>query len=499
MADRPADARTTGESGGELSSGERRAVLYGTLIRIAGTPVVAVAGLANTAVVVSHTGPAIFGVVTLIATVGLLFPFADLGIGAAVTTVSARPGPLAADPVARATIRRALGVLGVVGAAVAGLALTLGVADGWHQVIGLTTSPADRWAITVALCLFAATIPAGLGTRILIGIDRNQLAVAILMLNSIAGLTATLALAAAGVSGIWFAVAGPAGALAGNLVATVVALRLTGLRPAVLRAPAPVPAGSRLLAGSAWMFLIGIGLPLGLQSHRLLLAHLSTPDELSRYALMAQIYALTWSVFATAGMAFWPVFVKRRNDTGATVTLWRRAVLGFAGAAVPAAVLLAAGGPPAADLLGRGQITVSAGLATAFGLLLLTQCIHLPSGMLLTAPAELRWQAWCVLAMGLLGVVGGGLAADRFGATGVVLAAAGAVLLAQVLPDLLGVPRLIDRRADRSEPPGEGPELGVAGGRVEPRPTQRGRTRDGVLRQRRFRAQPPHPGHQRLR
>ena len=74
---------------GRLAPEERRALLYGPLYRILGTPVVALLGLANTAIVVRETGEAVYGLVSLVATITLLFPFADLGIGATVLNASA--------------------------------------------------------------------------------------------------------------------------------------------------------------------------------------------------------------------------------------------------------------------------------------------------------------------------------------------------------------------------------------------------------------------------
>jgi hypothetical protein len=81
-----------------------------------------------------------------------------------------------------------------------------------------------------------------------------------------------------------------------------------------------------------------------------------------------------------------------------------------------------------------------------FGLLLIGQSAHLPASVLLTNPHEARWQAWWTMAMAVLSIVLAIVAATPFGAIGVVTAAAVAVLLAQVMPDLVWVPRLVRRR-----------------------------------------------------
>ncbi len=236
------------------------------------------------------------------------------------------------------------------------------------------------------------------------------------------------------------------GLLIGQTVGTVLALRLSGLGWSAFARVPPSRTGPGLLAGSMWLFLVGVGLPVGLQTGRVLLAHLSTPVELSQYALMAQIYGVCWSVLSTAGLAYWPVFVKRRAATEETVRMWWRLTAAFAGIAVIAAVCMVLLGPWAATVLSGGQIDVSAALALAFGALLVGQAVHLPATVLLTRPNEARWQALWTLAMAAISIGLGCAAAERFGAVGVVYASALAIFAAQVLPDLLWVPRLVRRR-----------------------------------------------------
>ena len=76
-----------------LEPAERRAVVQG---RFPGGrhAVIALVGLLNTAVIVRQTGEAVFGLVSLVTTLSLLLPFADLGIGAVVISACSRPGQL---------------------------------------------------------------------------------------------------------------------------------------------------------------------------------------------------------------------------------------------------------------------------------------------------------------------------------------------------------------------------------------------------------------------
>ncbi|MDV6295450.1 lipopolysaccharide biosynthesis protein [Rhodococcus aetherivorans] len=435
-----------------LAPVEQRALVRGTLYRILGTPVVAVFGLVNTAIIVRNTGEEVFGLVSLVATTTLLFPFADLGIGATVLSAAAALNVPQRDPDPVDVIRRAYRTVSAVAGGVIVGALVVMAIDGWGPLVGMSTGPADRWAITVAVVLFALTIPAGLGVRILIGIDRNHIATLVLMSAAAFSLLLTLALTALDVAGIWYALSALGGVLAGHIVGTVVALRLSGLGRSIFEPVSAASARIRLLKGSLWMFVAGVGLPVGLQSGRLLLAHLSTPAELSAYALMAQMYGVGWSVLSTAGMAYWPVFVKRRGAIEATVRMWWSVTAIFTAAAALGAGVLTTLGPWVASVLSDGRVDVAVALACSFGVLFVAQGCHLPSGVLLTRPTEARWQAWCIVAMAVIGLGLGLVLARPYGAVGVVTAGAVGVFVGQVVPDLLRVPTLVRRRPPVEEP-----------------------------------------------
>lgn len=430
----------------QLTRQERRSALLTPVYRILGTPIVAALSLANTAIIVRQTGAEVFGLVSLVATITLLFPFADLGIGSTVITASAQLSGPDRDVRAADIIRRSYHVLFAVAAAVMALAVAIMTRDGWRPLIGFSSGPADRLAVTVAACVFALTIPAGLGVRILVGINRVPLATVVLMANSVFALAITGVLYLIRVPGVWYSLSALGGLLIGQIIGTVLALRLTGLGITAFARVDPSNRRERLLRGSLWLFLMGVGLPVALQAGRPLLAHFSTPLQLSEYALMAQIYGVCWTVFSTAGFTLWPIFVRRRTATKATLQIWARTTAIFLAAGAITTVVLVATSPPAGDILSGGRISISGGLAFGFGLLLMGQGTFLVSGMLLTRPEEARLQALWALTMAAISVGAGAVAAHRYGAVGVVCAAALAVLLAQVIPSLVWVPRLVRRR-----------------------------------------------------
>lgn len=430
-----------------LEPAERRAITQGTIFRAVGTPLVALVGLLNTGVIVRETGEAVFGLVSLVTTLTLLLPFADLGIGAVVISACSRPGRLTDDGPAVATVQHGLRRLNLVALALILISLVIMATDSWGFLLGGTAGPADRIAITVAACLIALGVPTGIGVRILIGLDMNPLAVLLTMSNAVFTLLITLALKTAGITGIWYAVSGAGGALIGNCIATALALQISGLGWSAFARPGAEQAGNRLLEGSLWMFVVSIGSPLGFQSQRLILSHVSTSAELSRYALIAQVYAVIWMMFGTAGMALWPVFVKCRPDTRASTRLWLRSMAAFGALSAPAGVGIVVLGPWATSVLSGGQLVVTRALAIAVAFQLVAICIHLPGGMMLTMPREMRWQSYCVLAWGVLTVVLGVWWGGRWGGTGVAAAAAVTAVAALVVPDVVWIPRLLRRRA----------------------------------------------------
>jgi len=429
-----------------LAPAERRALLYGPIYRILGTPVTVLLSLVNTAIIVRETGAAVYGLVALITTITLLFPFADLGIGATVLSASAQLKGRNTDPNAADVIRRSYHVLCAVAGALIVVALGIMVSDRWASLVGFSSGADDRWAITAAAGVFALTIPAGLGVRILIGIDRNPLATLVLMSCPAFSLGLTLLLLPFDVDGVWYSLSSLGGLLLGQLVGTVLALRISGLGFSAFGPVTPSAARRALLAGSAWLFVVGVGLPAGAQTGRIVLAHLSTPDELSRYALIAQLYAACWQVLSTAAFAYWPAFVKRRSAAEETIRMWWRLSAALGGAALIATVALVSLGPWAAGVLSGGRIDISPWLGLAFGLILIGQSIHLPTFVLLTRPDEARWQAMWTVAMAVVSIGLGYAVADRFGAVGVACAAALGIFAVQVIPDLLWVPRLVRRR-----------------------------------------------------
>ena len=183
----------------------------------------------NTAIIVRETGEAVFGLVSLVATITLLFPFADLGIGATVLSASAMLGGEHRDRGCRRHSSRLPRPVRGGRRADRGRPLRHGARRLERRRRLRQRARGPLGDHRRAMCIFALTIPAGLGPRILVGIDRNPLATLVLMSCPAFGLGLTLLLVRIGASGIWYAVSALGGLLIGQIVGTVLALRLSGL------------------------------------------------------------------------------------------------------------------------------------------------------------------------------------------------------------------------------------------------------------------------------
>lgn len=422
-----------------LRAGITRAILL---------PLTGAAALWTAHIEIAALGPRLFGVLALLLAMTLLLPFADLGVGAAVTNAVARANRRGdKHDVVTASFRLLL----LVGGAIALVAGMIALAGGWAALTGISSQEApqlDRDMFLVML-LFGLGLPLSLGGRILLGLDRYPL---FLLLQASAAF-GTLAIV------LWyrdwetmlpFLLAPFVAQTLFMLAAFLVGCRQLGLggrAAAAFRRRSTHAARVEIRSVAAPMLVITLALPLALQTDRLVLSHVSTRDALTEYAIVAILFAPLWSVLTSAGMTLWPRFAGLRSAAGA-VAEYRKALRMFAVAGAVGAVALALFGPLVAELW-AGSTGASTTLWASFGLLMLVQAAHLPAGMFLTEPSGLRFQAVCVLAMSAVNLPLSLALAAAIGAPGPVLASALAVFILQFLPARR---RILGRREDAARP-----------------------------------------------
>jgi O-antigen/teichoic acid export membrane protein len=417
-------------------------------VRLAVYPLTAAAGLLTTHLVVSYTGLTVFGYVSLIGTLVTLVPFADFGIGAAIMNAAATDR---SDPREElvATLVAGLRVLAVSGVTVILISVALGIAEAWGPLLGSSTArlPFLQSAASAVFILFAVALPLGVGQRLLVGLALTHEAVLFSAVAPLVTLAVTAVFVTSGVPSAFLAL--PLGV--GGLVAAALSF-VRGFRAARISL-SPVLASAwhwRSVKGvpvrhTAWpMFIILVAQPLALNSDRLVLSHFGTAMQLAGYSLFYQVYLPAWAVLSSAAFSLWNVF--KSHEAEDKRTSWRVATSAFGLAGLVGGLLLVFPGVDLAHVVaGHRHDGVTASLALSFGAFLLVQSLIMPSGMLLTTPRQLWFQAECVTAMLLVNLPLSIWLTIDLGTIGPVLASAIALFLTQLIPYQLKVRRELAR------------------------------------------------------
>jgi O-antigen/teichoic acid export membrane protein len=422
-----------------LLTGAKRAFV----VRAATMPVAAVAGLLAARVTVSTLGVDGYALFALVVGLAALNPIGDLGVGAAVTDAVARRRELGAEAVQR-VLRTSLRVLMVVSLALALAAWVFAALGSWAPLLSVAPSRQVEVAVATSLTLFAAGLPLGLSSRVLLGAERNDIALAFQGGSGVLAFLIIL-LAAAMHAPLWAYVAAPsAGVALAAAAAWPKASSTSGLSllNAVRSAAVRARPGGRVAHLAGPMLVITAALPIAFQSDRLLLSHLSNLSQVAVYAVGAQLYASLFGLVGAAGVSLWPMFARRRAQQPVLRQELIRLTVVFAGVGVLLALAIVAAGPWVAHFVSKGKIDVGYQVFGAFGLLLVVHASWFPTGMLLTDRAGLRFQAMASVVMMVINVPASAVLAYRLGAAGPILGSVGATVIAMWVP---GVWRAISR------------------------------------------------------
>lgn len=404
-------------------------------------PVAAVANLVIARMVTGAVGIELFGAVMLIATLSQSLNFADLGVGAPVATAASNlDGTAEGDLRFRRILLTALRTMLVSASVLGVVAVALAVFDLWAPLLGLPEVPGGlsaSAATALALLAFSASLPFFVGEALLRGGGRTHEAVLLTGLSAPVSLLLTLLLHALDAPVYTYALALPLGLLAVALGCGIRGRRffrvqLRGVLGEVLR-PRAFP-GLPVAAMAGPWFVIMVGLPIALQSDRIIIAQRAGDVELSHYSYAAQLYLPMWSVIAVAALALWPVFAKSGEAAGGRRRSWLTGTAVLTGVAVVFAGGLLLLGDLVIGWMSGGAARVSFALLAGFAALLLVQAVHVTSGIMLISPAQLRFQAVCVAVLVLTNVPLSWWLTPYLGATGPVLASVVTVLLCQLVP-----------------------------------------------------------------
>lgn len=399
-------------------------------LRLCVLPVSAGLALLTAAITFQSAGLAAFGLITMVAQLQLALPFADLGMGAAVTrAVALAEQSLQQRRHAEALIRRtatllaAIGTTGAVGAACAGVA---GVWSSWFVLPAELAGDFDLVASTV-LVLFFLGLPFGLSERMLIGQDRASLLVVLGLILGVANVSVAATVAGLGLPPMWLAAGLPVGSVVFLAACTTMAVKRWGSLNWGDRHSVPL---RTILRGGLPVVLATAGTVLAEQHGRVVLAQLAAPEVVSEYALGLHLYMPVYSILYMGAAVLWPRFARSPDPR-----LWRQSntVLLLLGLGAAGGYLAFA--RPLSGLVSDGEMVLPWPVVLCFCLVFIAQSGHLVQENLLTDVWGFKRQA--VMSLMLLLVVvpltGLGVALGAGAAAPAVSLACG-VVITQVIP-----------------------------------------------------------------
>jgi O-antigen/teichoic acid export membrane protein len=427
-----------------------RSVIKSAGARVLVLPFSAVLGVLVTRLIIENFGKDAYVQYGLLVAIGMLLPFADLGMSAAVMNAIGGSDSPATDDHVHRILLTSIRVLVCSAAVILAVTAAISVAGLWPALMGDGLVPGSG-PIAAALCLavIAITLPVAIGQRVLTGLGRNHVTIAIAGLQTPVVLVVLLVLIRRGATdGSYIAVIPYCVTFLISLVATVVAARL--VRPAVGRAIRDAARIRTVRGGKVFdvaipMLVQMIALPIAMQSDRLVLSHVSDATNLGRYNLAASLYLPVWQVVQAAGVALWPIFARARAKGMSGSRSPMPMAAGFAAATAAACVVISLASGLLARFASDGEITIPAGLLVAFSVFMVCQAAKYPLGMFMTDAPGLRYQAAMIVISLPINLGLSILLAARLGAVGPVIGSTIGVFFFQVVANWLYVRRALKR------------------------------------------------------
>lgn len=393
-------------------------------------PISAVLGIINVRLIIENYGLDAFAQYGLLVAIGNLLPFADLGISAAVMNVIGASENPRTDPKVQRILVSCFRLLLLSCSVLLALTVLITVQGWWPALLGQALDPATG-PITAALCvtLIAVGLLVSPGQRVLAGAGKNHVAIGLLGLQSPLVLIAILLITQTGAPfGPYIAVIPYLAMLLIQILITALAGRM--ISPAMTKAVREVPKLRSVRGGKAFdvawpMLVLVLGIVIAMQTDRLMLSHLSTPQGLAEYNLAAQIFLPVLHVVSAAGFSLWPIFARQRardaRESPQPVSLI------FGGAAAAACLVLALASPLLTELATGGRVNLGLSTLIAFSALMIFQALKYPLGIYLTDARGLRFQVYVLLVTLPINLTLSYLLASRLGAAGPVIGSAVAI------------------------------------------------------------------------
>lgn len=398
-------------------------------------------GLVTSRLILQHYGVEAYAQYGLLASLPALLPFADLGIAAVVINAAAESGDPRGDVRLRRTLTSAIRVLVVSGGIIALVAMLLSIFELWPAILGSGLQEGGGWVAGICMLLFGLALPLTIGSRLLVGLGRNTTQIATQVL------TAPTILACVGGCVVFGIAAGDQLAIftyvASAVVATVglsIAAKLVA--PQLGIAIRDVPRvrevrGVPVMHLALPMLVQMLALPVAMQSARILISHLQGSEQLAQYNLGSQIFGIVLQTISAAGIALWPIYARARATRSVDSPLGPTLVFLLGGTVLGGVMALLS--PFVVELTSAGRLELDGVLIGAFVVFIAAQAAKYPVGMYMTDARGLRFQMLPTLVMIPIAIGLSLVLIPALGAAGSVIAVTAAVIVCQVIPNLLYV------------------------------------------------------------
>jgi O-antigen/teichoic acid export membrane protein len=410
--------------------------------RLAILPFTGVAAILTARLLSGSLGISAYATYALVASIPLLFTFADLGVGSAVTNAA---GYSSARPVEFfAVLHKAYQIVVVVAFVIIAACFVIALLGLWPSLLGLEDQPELNWPIAIGLALFGTAVPGALGVSMLVGFGRNHVAVLAQGAVPIVTLASSLitVLVGGGLSALLMVCT--SGQVLCNWACWIGGRRSAGYREARRAAQAleRLSVSPRPLTESVWgtalpMFVVLIGGALAFQSGRLALSHKSDLEQVAVYSAAWLGFQPVFSVVQSAGRSLWREFAAARAEGRIARSNLVRSLIAGGGLGLGGAVGYIILGPVVASIAVAGSIPTPMSLYIVLGTLIFMVGLHQASGMFLTDPAGLRLQAATMLTSGGLALLISLLASSNLGAVAPALALLSSLSAFQIIPCFL--------------------------------------------------------------
>lgn len=425
------------------SRGVVRDILSGMSARLVVLPVAAVAAIITIRMINATLGPQAFAVYSLVAGLPLLFPIADLGLGAAIANAASTAQTHATR--FHSTFRHSLLISFTVAVITAIASVSLGISGQWTRLLGLS-DPNLNFPIAGAMVVFGFSIPGALGTKILLGLGRFPLGVIIqglVPLISLGLVGAALGMGA-GTGGI--VAVSSMGVFFANWIGFCVAATLMPATPADYHQSSQHGVLGEVVRTAMPMIVMTGGGAVVYQSGRVVLAQTSTLQQVAVYSALWTFFQPLMSVVLAAGLALWPRFAAARSNGRMVQHEFRVATLTSGSIGLLAGIGLTALGPLAVGFATAGKVEASILQCAILGATLVALATMLPAGMVLTFPRGLWLQAAAAWAAAIAVVIVGAFGAARLGATAPLLGLLAGIALCEAVPLISAAAVLVRRK-----------------------------------------------------